>query len=249
MFTEGYFLLGTKNLLIMMLCSFIKLLTVPLLLAEVVFAMRTRTGARSKRRYWFRLLLVVPGVVSTLMWKNIYDPNIGALNSLLDAAGLSHLKHSWLGEESTALWSIIFMGFSFVNSFAFLVYYGGLINIPVDLFEAAKVDGSRPLWNFRHIHMPLISPQMKNAGDYHVYQFYSGIRQRLSAHRRRPGYSDLLSGIGIVLRRNEVWPVWLCLRNGPRDVHCDLARKFAEPAYSHAGAEQRKEAAVDDGYE
>lgn len=165
MFTEGYFLLGTKNLLIMMLCSFIKLLTVPLLLAEVVFAMRTKTGASSKRRYWFRLLLVVPmvvpGVVSTLMWKNIYDPNIGALNSLLDAAGLSHLKHSWLGEESTALWSIIFMGFPFVNSFAFLVYYGGLINIPVDLFEAAKVDGSRPLWNFRHIHMPLISPQMK----------------------------------------------------------------------------------------
>lgn len=165
MFTEGYFLLGTKNLIIMIVCSFVKLLTVPLLLAEVVFAMRTRTGESSRRRYWFRLLLVVPmvvpGVVSTLMWKNIYDPNIGALNSFLDAVGLSGWKHSWLGEESTALWSIIFMGFPFVNSFAFLVYYGGLINIPTDLFEAAKVDGSRPLWNFRHIHLPLISPQVK----------------------------------------------------------------------------------------
>lgn len=165
MFTEGYFLLGTKNLIIMIACSFLKLLTVPLLLAEIVFAMRTKTGASSRRRYWFRLLLVVPmvvpGVVSTLMWKNIYDPNIGALNSFLDAVGLSSWKHSWLGEESTALWSIIFMGFPFVNSFAFLVYYGGLINIPTDLFEAAKVDGSRPLWNFRHIHMPLISPQLK----------------------------------------------------------------------------------------
>lgn len=105
--------------------------------------------------------MVVPGVVSTLMWKNIYAPNIGALNSFLDAVGLSAWKHSWLGEESTALWSIIFMGFPFVNSFAFLVYYGGLINIPTDLFEAAKVDGSRPLWNFWHIHMPLISPQLK----------------------------------------------------------------------------------------
>lgn len=165
MFNEGYFLLGTKNLLIIMTCSFLKLLTIPIILAEVVFAMRTRSGGSSRRRYWFRLLLVVPmvvpGVVSTLMWKNIYDPNIGALNSFLDVLGLDHLKHSWLGDESTALWAIIFMGFPWINSFAFLVFYGGLINIPVDLFEAAKVDGSNPLWNFLKIHLPLITPQLK----------------------------------------------------------------------------------------
>lgn len=165
MFTEGYFLMGVKNLIIMMICSFVKLLTVPLFLAELVFAMRTRNGESSKRRYWFRLLLVVPmvvpGVVGTLMWKNIYDPNIGALNSLLRSIGLDSWTRVWLGNEKTALWAIIFMGFPFVNSFAFLVYYGALINIPADLFEAAKVDGSNPAWNFFHIHLPLISPQMK----------------------------------------------------------------------------------------
>ena len=164
-FAEGYFLLGVKNLLIMMAASFIKLLTVPLLLAELVFAMRTRTGESSRRRYWFRLLLVlpmvVPGVVSTLMWKNIYDPNIGALNALLKSVGLESWQRVWLGDEATALWAIIFMGFPWVNSFAFLVFYGGLINIPEDLFEAAKVDGSNPAWNFFHIHLPLISPQLK----------------------------------------------------------------------------------------
>ena len=164
-FTEGYFLLGVKNLAIMMAASFLKLLTVPLLLAELVFAMRTLSGESSRRRYWFRLLLVmpmvVPGVVSTLMWKNIYDPNIGALNTLLDTLHLSSWKRAWLGNTDTALGAIIFMGFPFVNSFAFLVYYGGLINIPADLFEAAKVDGSKPVWNFFHIHLPLISPQLK----------------------------------------------------------------------------------------
>ncbi|MBQ9409480.1 MAG: ABC transporter permease subunit [Clostridia bacterium] len=164
-FNEGYFLLGVKNLLIMMVASFLKLLTVPLLLAELVFAMRTSSGESSKRRYWFRLMLVmpmvVPGVVSTLMWKNIYDPNIGALNTLLDTLHLSSWKRSWLGNPDTALGAIIFMGFPFVNSFAFLVYYGGLINIPADLFEAARVDGSTPVWNFFHIHLPLISPQLK----------------------------------------------------------------------------------------
>ncbi len=165
MITEGYFLLGVKNLIIMMVASFLKLLTVPVLLAELVFAMRTLTGHSSRRRYWFRLLLVVPmvvpGVVSTLMWKNIYDPNIGALNSILDVVGLSSWKHAWLGDSKTALGAIIFMGFPWVNSFAFLVFYGGLINIPEELFEAAKVDGSTPAWNFFHIHLPLISPQIK----------------------------------------------------------------------------------------
>ncbi|MBQ6645676.1 MAG: ABC transporter permease subunit [Clostridia bacterium] len=164
-FKEGYFLLGVKNLVIMMVASFVKLLTVPLLLAELVFAMRTLSGESSRRRYWFRLLLVmpmvVPGVVSTLMWKNIYDPNIGALNTLLKTVHLDSWTHSWLGNPDTALGAIIFMGFPFVNSFAFLVYYGGLINIPADLFEAARVDGSTPLWNFFHIHLPLISPQLK----------------------------------------------------------------------------------------
>ncbi len=165
MITEGYFLLGVKNLLFMMVTSFLKLLTVPVILAELVFSMRNKHGESSKRRYWYRLLLVmpmvVPGVVNTLMWKNIYDPNIGALNSMLDAVGLDHLKHAWLGDEATALGSIIFMGFPWVNSFAFLVFYGGLINIPGELFEAAKVDGSTPVWNFFHIHIPLISPQLK----------------------------------------------------------------------------------------
>ena len=165
MITEGYLLLGVKNLLIMMIASFLKLLTVPVLLAELVFAMRTLSGHSSRRRYWFRLLLVVPmvvpGVVSTLMWKNIYDPNIGALNSILDVLGLSSWKHAWLGDSRTALGAIIFMGFPWINSFAFLVFYGGLINIPEELFEAAKVDGSTPAWNFFHIHLPLISPQIK----------------------------------------------------------------------------------------
>ncbi|MCR4621813.1 MAG: ABC transporter permease subunit [Clostridiales bacterium] len=188
MVTEGYFLLGVKNLLIMMACSFLKLLTIPLLLSELVFSMRNRHGESSRRRYCFRLLLVapmvVPGVVNTLMWKNIYDPNIGALNSILDTIGLSSWKHSWLGDPQTALGAIICMGFPWVNSFAFLVYYGGLINIPQDLFEAAKVDGSTPAWNFIHIHLPLISPQLKmliittfinSVQDYgHVYLLTQG---------------------------------------------------------------------------
>jgi len=53
------------------------------------------------------------------------------------------------------------MGFPFINAFAFLVYYGGLNDIPSSLFEAARADGSNGWWNFTRIHLPLITPQIK----------------------------------------------------------------------------------------
>ncbi len=159
MINEGYFLLGMKNMLIIMLFNFLKLI-VPLIVAELVFA-----NGSNRARYWYRFLLVlpmvVPGVVSTLMWKQIYDPATGLINKVLEMIGRADLQRSWLGREDTALWALIFMGFPWVNSFAFLVFYGGLINIPADLFEAARVDGSNPFWNLTRIHLPLLMPQIK----------------------------------------------------------------------------------------
>lgn len=159
MLSEGYFLLGVKNMLIIMAFNFLKLI-VPLVVAELVFA-----NGSNRARYWYRFLLVlpmvVPGVVSTLMWKQIYDPATGLINKVLEMIGRSDLQCSWLGREDTALWALIFMGFPWVNSFAFLVFYGGLINIPADLFEAARVDGSNPFWNLTRIHLPLLMPQIK----------------------------------------------------------------------------------------
>ncbi|KAF0193480.1 MAG: binding-protein-dependent transport systems inner membrane component, partial [Bacteroidetes bacterium] len=160
MFTEGYFLIGLQNLSILIITAFLKILTVPLLVAEMVFLMKS-----DRVKYWFRFLfvvpMVVPGIVMTLMWNRIYDPSIGLLNNVLGAMGLQVLQRSWLGDPQTAIWAIVFMGFPFINVFAFLVYYGGLIDIPSSLFEAAKADGSNGWWNFTKIHLPLVSPQIK----------------------------------------------------------------------------------------
>lgn len=160
MVTEGYFLLGLKNLFLIAFADMLKILTVPLLVAELVFAMK-----RPRTKYLFRFLfvlpMVVPLIVTVLMWKNIYDPAIGLLNNLLAAMNLENLQRVWLGDPGTALGSIIAMNFPFIDGFAFLIYYGGLINIPSQLFEAAKVDGAGRMWNFTRIHLPLLTPQFK----------------------------------------------------------------------------------------
>ena len=119
----------------------------------------------NRARYWYRFLfvvpMVVPGVVSALMWVQIYDPTIGLINQTLLALGLDNWVRVWLGDASTAIWAVVFMGFPFIDAFAFLVYYGGLINIPSELFEAAKVDGSNPIRDFTRIQLPLLTPQFK----------------------------------------------------------------------------------------
>ena len=91
----------------------------------------------------------------------IYDPNIGALNQLLGKLGLESWQRVWLGNEKTAIWAIIFMGFPFVNALAFLLYYGGFTSIDAELYEAARMDGAKRFDIFKKIQFPLILPQLR----------------------------------------------------------------------------------------
>jgi ABC-type sugar transport system permease subunit len=68
---------------------------------------------------------------------------------------------AWLGDPRTAIWSIVFIGFPWVSGFALLLYYGGLISIPVELFDAAKVDGASGVRRFWHLDLPLLMGQIK----------------------------------------------------------------------------------------
>jgi ABC-type sugar transport system permease subunit len=109
----------------------------------------------------FVLPLIVPGVVGILLWVNIYDPNIGLANQTLRSLGLEGLTRVWLGDAETALWAIVFMGFPWISAFALLIFYGGLISIPGELFDAAKVDGASGLRTFWSIHVPLLLGQIR----------------------------------------------------------------------------------------
>jgi len=72
----------------------------PLLTAELIFNMRAR-----RAQYWYRVLLVlpvvVPGVVSMLLWQFIYDPNVGLLNGILGRFGFP--RQAWLYDPRLAV--------------------------------------------------------------------------------------------------------------------------------------------------
>ena len=157
--TEGYFLVGIKNLLLIMITNIIKTLTVPMAVAWLLFSIK---GDRRKyiHRFFFVLPMVVPGVVGAMIWQKIYDPSIGLLNQILGALNQESLQRVWLGDADTAIWAIIFVGFPFVGALALLVYYGGFINISSDVIESADIDGGNK-WNiFWKVQLPMIRPQI-----------------------------------------------------------------------------------------
>lgn len=105
----------------------------------------------------------LPSVVIALMWRWIYDPNIGVLNDLLLRLSLVGRAVPWLADPSTALFAIVaaltWQGFPF---FAVMIL-AALQGIPKSQYEAASIDGASAWHQFRHITLPGIAPVLATA--------------------------------------------------------------------------------------
>jgi raffinose/stachyose/melibiose transport system permease protein len=135
-------------------------LTVPLLAAEVIFGLKNERTA-----YFWRVLLIVPmvipWVVLILVWLFIYDPQMGILNTLLRGIGLGRLALLWLGDTRLALWCIAFYGFPWVSGLNLLIYLAGLDAIPLELLDAAAIDGASRFKRILRVDIPMIMGQIK----------------------------------------------------------------------------------------
>jgi ABC-type sugar transport system permease subunit len=112
--------------------------------AELIFSIRNERV----RMFWkiaFVIPLVVPRSVVYLMWAFIYDPQVGLVNEVLHLVGLDGLRQPWLGQSSTSLASLAFIGFPFVASLAFLIFVASLEGLPRDIIETAELEGC-PVW-------------------------------------------------------------------------------------------------------
>ena len=83
---------------------------VPFIMAVLIFRIRD-TESKELYRLFLIIPMLVPLIVVILLWKQIYDPNLGPINGILEAIGLEFLARNWLGDTSSALYSIMFMGF------------------------------------------------------------------------------------------------------------------------------------------
>lgn len=133
-------------------------------------------------QYWYRILVVVPMIVPSLVtlfiWKFFFDPTRGVLNTFIEGTGIKGLlvnldgffgwgvfhqglPIAWLGEPGLIIPSLIIWGFPWIGAVGVLIFLAGLQSIGQEVYEAAELDGVTSWQKFRYIEFPLIMTQVR----------------------------------------------------------------------------------------
>ncbi len=100
----------------------------------------------------------VSEVSAVVMWRYLFDPDIGPVTTTLHALGLPSLD--WTFSPTDGLWMVALLSVWLNLPFTFVILYAARLALPAHLYEAARVDGSTALQSFRHITLPLLLPAM-----------------------------------------------------------------------------------------
>lgn len=113
-------------------------------------------------RALLRAVVLVPWailtVVTAITWRTIFEPELGFVNTTLEALSLPGADVVWLGERGYALGVMILADVWKTAPFMALLILAGLQGIPDELHDAAKVDGANTWQRFRRITLPLLVP-------------------------------------------------------------------------------------------
>jgi multiple sugar transport system permease protein len=111
---------------------------------------------------WVRVAILLPLVATPvavgMMWRLIFDPNIGFANQLLGMIGIP--PQPWLSGQDTALGTTIFMDVWQWTPMVVLILLAGLTSLSDEPDEAARVDGANAFQRFFYITLPLMMPTL-----------------------------------------------------------------------------------------
>ena len=109
----------------------------------------------------FFMPVLISTVVIGQLWLKIYNPDYGVLNVFLRSIGLEKLAHVWLGEKGTALGAVFVPILWQYVGYHMLLMYAGIKGVPVELTEAAMLDGCTESQVSRYIIIPYIRPILR----------------------------------------------------------------------------------------
>jgi multiple sugar transport system permease protein len=133
-------------------------LTLALGLAAAVGLNQQIIRFRTFFRVGFYLPVVTSIVAIAVVWRLLLGTETGLINGILAAFGVD--GPGWLTDERFALWSIIAMAAWRNLGNMMVIFLAGLQTIPVDVYEAAEMDGANRWQRFRHMTLPLMRPTL-----------------------------------------------------------------------------------------
>jgi multiple sugar transport system permease protein len=99
--------------------------------------------------------LMVPNIVSALVWRSMLDPT-GVINHIL--APLGFMNFTWLSDPNTVLWGLLLIDVWMMTPQVVILLLAALQGIPREIYEAATVDGAGGWQRFTAITFPMILP-------------------------------------------------------------------------------------------
>lgn len=100
----------------------------------------------------------VSEVSAVVMWRFLFDPDVGFMTGLLAGLGLPPIE--WAVRPSHGLGMVALLSIWLHLPFTFVILYAARLALPQELYEAAEVDGASPWQQFRAITLPLLVPAM-----------------------------------------------------------------------------------------
>ena len=102
---------------------------------------------------------LIPLVASATVWRWMLGQNDGVINAMLESLHLAPAAGvPWLSSTGVALFAVTLVNIWIGIPFNMVILYGGLREIPLEIHEAAALDGVGPINRFRHITWPMLRP-------------------------------------------------------------------------------------------
>lgn len=148
-FTNKVFYQILLNTIVFAIATSIFGVLIPLILAYIL--QQKIRGAEFFKVTYF-LPFITPMIVVGLIWEWIFDPNIGALNNLLNT------NIHWLYNSYLALPCLIAINVWKLIGYNMVIFLSAFGTIPSSIFEAVKIDGANEWQTFKNITVPMLSP-------------------------------------------------------------------------------------------
>jgi raffinose/stachyose/melibiose transport system permease protein len=98
---------------------------------------------------------LIGGIILGLVWRFIFSNILVFIGRQLN---ISFLSYSWLTNPDKVLWTLVIVSVWQYSGYMMIIFIAGLVNIPKDLIEAARIDGANGFQRLRMLILPLMVP-------------------------------------------------------------------------------------------
>lgn len=161
---RNYVNLFTKDALFwkaMLNTFYLMLLAMPgtIVLGLLIAALLHNTA---RGRQLFQTIAFLPYIVTPVaigfIFSYLFDWNVGPVNKILSSMGLIGENVNWLGDKHYAPYVVAMMNIWKNFGYFMVLYLAGMSNVPEELYEAARVDGTNARQTFFRITLPMLRP-------------------------------------------------------------------------------------------